>query len=281
MKNKVPLENKLNMEKQSTVGNNVPLENERFVLVFDFETSGLPKNSWVDYEIQTVYKNGMIFGQSNEKDYPHAIQLSYILYDNLLNKAKVVNELIRLPDGVEITDSSYSIHKISLSMTQGKTRKIKSRKTRRYRYDYNYTIDKVLHKFMTDFQKANVIVSHNVQFDKNMLLVEMDRLRNLSDAKYAIFNDYIRDIYFSQKFYCTALNGKDVWKNVGINYKGLTYYKIPKLTILYQTLFGVLPNEERLHDALYDVVICIRCFYMMRYNIDIVEYNRKIRELLN
>ena len=115
--------------------NAVPLDNavmpfnERFVLTFDFETSGLPKNSWVDYEIQTVYKNGMMFGTSNETDYPHAIQLSYILYDNLTNKAKVVNEMIRLPDGVEITDSSYLIHKISLDMTQGKTRRIKSRKT--------------------------------------------------------------------------------------------------------------------------------------------------------
>jgi len=258
---------------------NIPF-NEKIVLVFDFETTGLPKNSWVDYEIQTTFKNGMLFGASNEYDYPHAIQLSYILYNTSTNKAKVVNELIQLPDGVHITDSSYQIHNISLEMTQGKTRKIKSRKTRRYRYDYNYKIDKVLHKFMEDYQKADVIVSHNVQFDKNILLAEMDRLRKLPDAKYIIFNDYIKEIYFSNKFYCTALNGKAVWKNVGLNSRGISYYKIPKLSILYQTLFGVSPNEERLHDALYDVVICIRCFYMMRYNIDIVEYNRKIKELL-
>ena len=133
---------------------------------------------------------------------------------------------------------------------------------------------------MKDYQKADIIVSHNVQFDKNMLLVEMDRLRKIPSDKYLIFNDYIQEIYFSNKFYCTALHGKSVWKNVGINYKGVSYYKIPKLSILYQTLFGVLPNEEKLHNALYDVVICIRCFYMMRYNIDIIEYNRKIRELL-
>jgi DNA polymerase III epsilon subunit-like protein len=134
---------------------------------------------------------------------------------------------------------------------------------------------------MKDFQKADVVVSHNIQFDKNMLLVEMDRLRNNPDPKYVIFNDYIQEVYSSKKFYCTALNGKAVWKNVGINYKGLTYYKIPKLSILYQTLFGILPNEEKLHNALYDVVICIRCFYMMRYKIDIVDYNRKIRELIH
>jgi DNA polymerase III epsilon subunit-like protein len=258
----------------------IDMTSERFVLVFDFETTGLPKNSWVDYELEPVYKNGMMFGKSEEKDYPYAIQLSYILYDNVTNKAKVVNEMIRLPDGIDITESSYLIHKISLDMTQGKTRKIKSRKTRRYRYDYNYTIDKVLQKFMTDFQKADVVVSHNVQFDKNMILVEMDRLRKIPHDKYIIFNDYIQEIYYSKKFYCTALNGKSVWKNIGTNCKGIAYYKIPKLSILYQTLFGVLPNEEKLHDALYDVVICIRCFYMMRYNIDIIDYNRKIKELI-
>ena len=275
MEKSLQMENSLQMEKC------VSMENERFVLVFDFETSGLPKNSWVDYEIQTTYKNGMIFGKSQEKDYPHAIQISYILYDNFTNKAKVVNEIIKLPDGVEISETSYLIHKISLEMTQGKTRSIKSRKTRRYRYDYNFTIDNILHKFMKDFQKADVVVSHNIQFDKNMLLVEMDRLRKNPDPKYVIFNDYIQEVYSSKKFYCTALNGKAVWKNVGINYKGLTYYKIPKLSILYQTLFGILPNEEKLHNALYDVVICIRCFYMMRYKIDIVDYNRKIRELIH
>jgi hypothetical protein len=88
----------INVYNIQTMENSVPMENERFVLVFDFETSGLPKNSWVDYEIQPTYKNGMIFGNSQEKDYPHAIQLSYILYDNFTNKAKVVNEIIKLMD---------------------------------------------------------------------------------------------------------------------------------------------------------------------------------------
>ena len=72
-----------------------------------------------------------------------------------------------------------------------------------------------------------------------------------------------------------------LFTTLGSYKEGLTYYKIPKLTILYQTLFGVLPDEERIHNALYDVLICIRCFYMMRYKIDIIDYNRKIRELIN
>jgi len=254
---------------------------ERFVLIFDFETTGLPKDSWSDYQIVSTYdSNGNYIQQSNEKNYPYAIQLSYILYDNLTNKAKIKNDIIRLPEGIEITPESLSIHNISLNITQEKTRKVKSRKTRKINYDYNFTIDKVLSSFMKDFNKADIIVSHNVQFDKNMLLVEMDRLRNKKDTKYNIFNQYINDIYYSTKFFCTAKAGCYVWNKIGINRFGENYLKTPKLSVLYQTLFGFQPNENILHNALYDVVICMRCFYMIRYNVDINDYNSKISILI-
>ena len=61
------------------------------------------------------------------------VQLSYILYDNVLNKEKIFNEIIRLPEGVQITPESESIHKISLEITQGKNRKVKNIKI----YIYN------------------------------------------------------------------------------------------------------------------------------------------------
>ena len=72
-------------------------------------------------------------------------------------------------------------------MTQGKNRKVKNKRTGRFRMQYHLTIDEVLLKFMKDFEKADVIVSHNIQFDKNMLLVEMDRLRKLPEKKYSVF----------------------------------------------------------------------------------------------
>ena len=100
--------------------------NERYVLVFDFETTGLPRESWKNYEIVKTYdtRKGIFIEPSNEKDFPYAVQLSYILYDNVLNKEKIFNEIIRLPEGVGITPESESIHKISLESRIGQRTKI-------------------------------------------------------------------------------------------------------------------------------------------------------------
>ena len=257
--------------------------NERFVLIFDFVTTGLPKNGWEKYEIITTYSEskGIVVNPSNEKDFPYAVQLSYILYDNLLNKSKIVDEIIRLPEGVEITPESMYIHNISLSITQGKNKKVKNIRTKRFRNQYHLTIDEVLLKFMKDFEKADIIVSHNIQFDKNMLLVEMDRLRKLPEKKYSVFEKYISEIYYNKKEFCTARHGKNICKILSINKLGREYYKIPKLTILYEYLFKEDPDESKLHNALYDVLLCMRCFYKMKYDIDIVEYNVNIKQMLN
>ena len=256
--------------------------NERFVLIFDFETTGLSKNGWEKYEIITTYSEskGIVVNPSNEKDFPYAVQLSYILYDNLLNKSKIVDEIIRLPEGVEITPESMDIHNISLTMTQGKNRKVKNKRTGRFRMQYHLTINEVLLKFMKDFEKADVIVSHNIQFDKNMLLVEMDRLRKLPEKKYSVFEKYISEIYYNKKEFCTARHGITTCKILSINKLGREYYKIPKLTFLYKYLFKEDPDESKLHNALYDVLLCMRCFYKMKYDIDIVELDEKIKHLL-
>ena len=44
---------------------------------------------------------------------------------------------------------------------------------------------------------------------------------------------------------------------------------MPKLMNLYKHLFGHLPDEDKLHDAKADVVVCLRCFYKLYYDIDI------------
>jgi len=54
---------------------------------------------------------------------------------------------------------------------------------------------------------------------------------------------------------------------------GKEYYKMPKLNALYTHLFGYAPDESKLHDALMDVVICMRCFYKIRYDVDLCQQN--------
>lgn len=240
---------------------------ERYIMVFDFETTGLPKYSWTNY----------VPGHSNAADWPHSVQLSYILYDLKTNTAKISDEIVRLPENILVSPESEAIHHISAEKTRGKGRRVKNRKTGRYRLQYHLTIAQILTKFMTDFRKADVIVAHNIQFDRNMLLVEMDRLQ----SQYAKMDIMLKEIWTSKKMYCTAKNGAFVCKITAINRYGDEYYRMPKLAVLYKTLFDVTPNEAILHNALYDVVLCLRSFCQMRYQKDIYGCNQKITELLD
>jgi len=253
----------------------------RYIMVFDFETTCLPKNAWTDYSLTPTnnMKTGHVIPASNEADYPHAVQLSYILYDTEKNTAKIFDEIVRLTEGVIISPESEAIHHISLEKTQGKTRRVLNRYTKHYRKQFNLTIDEIIRKFMSDFRKADIVVSHNIKFDRNILLVEMDRLRQNKP----IFNNYIQEIYTNKKMYCTAKNGAFVCKIAALNRFGKQYYKMPKLTVLYTTLFGKenMLDVTKLHNALYDVVICLRCFIKMRYDIDIYGKNTKITSLFD
>ena len=252
------------------------------IMVFDFETTGLPKRAWTDYTLKpTINKrNGQMIPASVESDYPYAVQLSYILYNIEKKTARIVDDIVRLPENVMISPESEAIHHISLEKTQGKTRKVMNREIGIYYFQKNLTIEQVLHKFMKDFRKADVVVSHNIQFDRNMLLVEMDRIR--TNPKKKVFDEYIQEIYTSNKMFCTAKNGANVCKLRAINRIGQEYYRMPKLIVLYTTLFqeGKL-NEDKLHNALYDVILCLRSFCKMQLNVDIYGINKQITTLID
>ena len=98
-------------------------------MVFDFETTGLPRRAWTDYTLKpTINKrNGQMIPASVESDYPYAVQLSYILYNIEKKTARIVDDIVRLPENVMISPESEAIHHISLEKTQGKTRKVMNR----------------------------------------------------------------------------------------------------------------------------------------------------------
>jgi len=220
---------------------------ERMILVFDFETTGLPKQGNAKYSP----------GSSKQEEWPHAVQLAYILYDKQTGSSKIVNEIVRLPEGVSMTAESEAVHHISADSTRHKTEEGVS---------LHKEIEYVLKEFIVDFRRADIIVAHNIHFDRNMLLVELDRLHQKGKQEFTAFLD---EFYKNNIEYCTALKGKYVCKTEKVDKFGRMYYKMPKLVELYHTLFGVHPDEAMLHNALVDVVICFRCFYKMRYNEDI------------
>ena len=59
-------------------------------------------------------------------------------------------------------------------------------------------------------------------------------------------------------------------KDIGIiNPKNLIYNPS------YEKLFNEVPNN--LHNSLNDVLVCFRCYYKLRYNMDILQEDDKMR----
>jgi DNA polymerase III epsilon subunit-like protein len=216
-------------------------------LVFDSETTGLSKTQ--------------IISPSTIHLWPHIVQFSYIVFDSELNKiVKIKDSIIKVPDGFTITEENAKIHGITteISLTKGTS------------------LLPVLEEFFADFDSADHIVGHNVSFDINMIKAELQRLiMNSSDKK---LQDYLTTINTSTKFYCTM---QETIELCGIEMKdkyGRSYKKFPKLVELYQKMFNVTPKN--LHNSLNDVIVCLRCFIKLKYEIDIVERSEEVKQMI-
>jgi hypothetical protein len=82
-------------------------------------------------------------------------------------------------------------------------------------------------------------------------------------------------MYFNKKEFCTAKEGASFCQLEAVNRWGKKYFKMPKLADLYEHLFSEKPDAAKLHDALYDVHICLRCFYKMRYDLDLWKVDQR------
>lgn len=198
------------------------------VLIFDTETTGLPKNF-----------KGSLYDSSN---WPYIVQLSYIVFDCEQNTILYkMNHLIKLPKDIIIPKSSTEIHHITNEMCEKDGIDIKT----------------ALNKFNQYAKLVTRLVAHNVSFDKRLIIVESIRNNILS-----IFTKI-------PKVYCTMKSTVDKCK-IERKYKdGTSYFKYPTLTELHQHLFQTIPKGT--HDAFNDVLICLRCYYYLEYNKDLVD----------
>ena len=113
-----------------------------FILVFDTETTGLPKK-W----------NGPL------SDFPYIIQISWILYDTDLNCIiEEYDQYIKL-NNFSIPAETTAINGITDDIIQTKGINIKD----------------VLIDFMAALDNASLIIGHNVSFDKKMIEAEFER----------------------------------------------------------------------------------------------------------
>ena len=216
-------------------------------LVFDTETTGLSKTQ--------------IISPSTIHLWPHVVQFSYIVFDTESNEiVKIKDSIIKVPDGFTITEENAKIHGITTEISLAK----------------GVDLLPVLEEFFADFDTSDHIVGHNVSFDINMIKAELQRLiMNSSDKK---LQEYLTTINTSTKFYCTMQETIELCAIEMKDKYGRPYKKFPKLVELYQKMFGVTPKN--LHNSLNDVIVCLRCFIKLKYEIDIVERSEEVKQMI-
>jgi DNA polymerase III epsilon subunit-like protein len=233
------------------------------IAVFDTETTGLPKTKILNDESLALW--------------PHVVQFSYIIYDTELQKIiKKVDFVIKIPTNINISDEVSDIHGITNFISQNS----------------QYKMDDALILFSNDYLNYGIdlIVGHNLSFDINMLKIELMReigqvIDTINKRQFSQLLDSLNDMnQESQKspespnLYCTMLKSIELC-NLKMKTKyGKEYLKFPKLSELHMKLFNSSPRN--LHNSLNDVLICLRCYYMLEHKVDIIEIDDEIKSLL-
>ena len=213
------------------------------VLVFDTETSGLPE------------KDASIYDKSK---WPYIIQLSYILYDLSNNSSLIKNNYIKLDESITISQESFNIHNISREILNAQ----------------GIHIVPALKEFNECLKICDIVVGHNISFDKRLIFVECFR-HNVT--QYFIRYEDNKKIHKPE--FCTMKNTTQFCKLERLSKTNQVYNKMPKLSELYALLFPSEPLPKDLHNSLIDVAITLRCYIKYVYNSDIVEVNDALKEL--
>jgi len=206
-------------------------------MIFDVETTGLLPRDRTGIPLTEL---------------PHILQISFVIFDTQYWRVvKSVDFHINVPSTVEISPLITELTGIT-----------------REKCDSGTTILNALLEFQKEYMLCNMIVAHNIQFDREMIRVEMERNREqiLTFDTNMIFNaEYEKSV--NKEIYCTMQMGRNVCKIESLTKTGKTYFKSPKLIELYEHLFGMSPKD--LHNSLVDTYVCLRCFVKMRFKFDL------------
>lgn len=207
------------------------------VLIFDVETTGLLQKTPNDPPV-------------------YITQLSFALYDVTNARfVKTYNAYINIPQSVIIPEKITEI----TGITREKLNK-----------DGIDIVD-VLEIFYDAYCRADIVVAHNLDFDSKVIKIEANRnyvrFQNKEMAPYIVWMfDSIYTKLTNIEMKCTMKMSKELCNIVRINSRG-TYLKFPTLCELYERLFHTKP--EHLHNSMIDVLVCLRCYLKMDYNIDL------------
>ncbi len=183
------------------------------ILFFDTETTGLPK----DWKAPA----------SDVDNWPRMIQIAFLVY--VFNEVETLNEFTRIgggveiirPDGFEIPEEVAKIHGISQARAD----------------EVGVPISSILPLLADQIFSADLIVGHNIAFDRKILGAEFHR-------------HGIEDALEGKTKSCTMMNSA--------KYCALPRNKWPKLQELHNKLFGA--EFEDAHDAAADIAATAKCY---------------------
>jgi DNA polymerase III epsilon subunit-like protein len=185
-------------------------------LFFDTETTGLPKRG----------ANPLV----NPEYWPRLVQVAWILCNE---DECILDEQSHIiyPDGYEIPDDAARIHGITTGIARKEGRPLAD----------------VLNWFSGAVGHSDLVIGHNVEFDRGVIAAEFCRAEQDSG-------------FYSLSYLCTMKKSADFCR---IPYpSGRKGNKWPKLIELHQFLFSC-PFDDA-HDALADVRACHRCFFELK-----------------
>jgi DNA polymerase III epsilon subunit-like protein len=202
-------------------------------LFFDTVTTGLPKER----------NKPASLGPNN---WPEPVSISWAVTDGpKIIRAK--SYLIQ-PQGWQIPQDSIRIHGITQQMAE----------------QDGVDLRHVMKEFVRDLLHVDIILAHNLEFDKNVIIAA------------ALY--YCRDdvaLKWPPYEFCTCENSRSICKLSTYKPSSSGFYKSPKLTELYMHAFKTSPPEILLHTSLGDVLVLVAAFFKIWTLEQVASYGRE------
>lgn len=154
-------------------------------------------------------------------NWPHMVSISWVILDTNTNEIVTTRDYMIKPADWIIPEESTNIHGITTELAILRGRELRE----------------VVQEFL--LEECDAWVAHNLEFDIGVLVNAV-----LWDLK-------LQFPATRQRKFCTMRLSKDICKLPG-KYGN---YKNPKLKELYSFVFGKMPDEDKLHRSIYDVLI--------------------------
>ncbi len=191
------------------------------LLFFDTETNGLPWNRHGTYK--------------NTENWPRILQIAWQVWNVQSGTKPVciqkVNAYSKPEPDLKWDAESAKIHGLTLQLLETKGKPVKE----------------ILHRFANDCKEVDIIIAHNLKFDKMALWAAYVRM------------DMEPTHFWPSHELCTMNATIQICKIPGKNPTPEDPYKWPRLSEVYQFLFPGKPLPQNLHDANEDVNLLIVC----------------------